>query len=119
MKQTNDKCPHCGEDHEAPFSNEVVSLARRIFELPSGPERAQLVMELAEKYAEESDWSNLNLPEELHTLMEDYVQAKAHLSGTSFRLGRFLLRGIGAFLEHAHPPEKSGEGKKADPNPLN
>jgi hypothetical protein len=94
---SDEKCNDCGKVHEAPFTEEVLALGRKILGLGPGEERNTLLMELADLFAADSDWANLQLPEELHSLMEEYLQAKAQVAAASFRLGRFLLRGIGAW----------------------
>lgn len=96
----SEKCVTCGKDHEAPFSEGVLVLARQIFQLPPGDQRNMLVMELVDLYSEDSDWANLHLPEEMHSLMEDYLQAKAHVASAGFRLGRYLLRAVGSYEQH-------------------
>ena len=95
-----EKCPTCGKDHDAPFDAEVLALSRKIFEMPPGDARNILVMELVDLYSDDSDWSNLHLPEELHALMEEYLQVKAAMAATGFRLGRYLLRAIGNYEQH-------------------
>jgi hypothetical protein len=93
----NEKSPDCGKVHDEPFSKEVLTLGRKILEMSPSEERQTLLMELADLFAADSDWANLQLPEELHSLMEEYLQAKAQVAASSFRLGRYLLRGIGAW----------------------
>jgi len=109
-----------GKSPESPFTDEVRSLALRIFQLEPGEERNTLVMELADLYASQGDWSDLGIPEDLHSLMEEYLQTKAETGSAAFRLGRFVLRAVGAWEQRqaamnqaAAPPDAGGAGKKA------
>lgn len=96
----NDPCPGCGHVHAAPFSAAFQALAARLDTITTPEERTAFLAELADLFANEADWSDETLPEELHTLVEDYLQLKAETAAASFRLGRYLLRFHGAYQRH-------------------
>ena len=117
---TAEVCQKCGKEHDAPFSVEVFSLARRILELGSDGERHALLMELVDLYSDEIDCADLSLPEELHCMLEDYLRAKTEVAASAFRLGRYLLRAVGAYDHHRNAlneempdPDKKPSVKKA------
>lgn len=102
---SNEPCPGCGHVHSVPFSETVRALASRILESSSAEEKHSLMLELADSYAEEVDWTDLSLPEELHSLTEEHMKLKADSYAASMRLGRFLVRLVAAFESH----RKNGE----------
>jgi hypothetical protein len=104
----NDPCPGCGHVHEAPFSVEIRDIAAQLDAATQADERAALMIELADLYASDFDWTDDNLPEEMHGAVEDYLQLKAETSASAFRLGRLLMRLIGAYQRHI-------EGESSDP----
>jgi hypothetical protein len=107
-------CPSCGEEHESPFHPDVLSLARKINQLEAGEERNALMMELADLHADEGDWSDLAIPEDLHALMETYLQARLEASAAGFRLSRLLLRAVGAYDHHQSLTEERNPSEPPD-----
>ena len=105
----DEHCPGCGMSHSQPFDNDVFGLARRILSSKSVEERQALLCELADLYIDRVDWTDLSLPEELHVMVEDHLRAKTDVAGTSSRLGRLLLRLVGAYDQHARSDIQSEE----------
>ncbi len=103
---TVELCPHCGVEHDAPFSADVLALARRILRLEPSEERAQLLMELADQYTNAFDSTDLSLPEDLHAMAEAHLDAKAQAASVALRLGRFLLRAVGTYDSHREAGEE-------------
>jgi hypothetical protein len=64
-------------------------------------ERHELLTELSDLYADYGDWTDSSLPEELHSLVEQHMRAKAKALSASLRLGRFLLKSATAFERRA------------------
>lgn len=100
--------------HSQPFDNDVFGLARRILSSKSVEERQALLSELADLYIDRVDWTDLSLPEELHVMVEDHLRAKTDVAGTSSRLGRLLLRLVGAYDQHARGDVRSEEEEEED-----
>lgn len=96
----DEPCPGCGHVHEAPFSAEIRALAARLEATVDPDVRNTLMVELADQFANELDWTDDSLPEEMHATVEDYLQLKAETSASAFRLGRLLMRLIGAYQRH-------------------
>lgn len=96
----NEPCPGCGHHHDSPFSEEMRALAGRIEQSKNPEERHALMTEMADLYAESGDWTDINLPEELHGMLEDHMRAKAESFGASLRLSRLLVRMIASFERH-------------------
>ena len=86
--------------HGVPFSDTVRALTKKIFESSNSDEKHQLMLELADSYSEDADWTDLSLPEELHKYAEESMKLKADSYAASMRLGRLLVRLVSAFEAH-------------------
>lgn len=80
------RCPKC-----IPFSPDVMALHRRIQASQDGNERGELMLQLANRFADDYDASDENFTESFHSIVDNYHQQFLNYNQAGMRLGRVLL----------------------------
>ena len=106
-------CSSCGLSHAAPFSDELLALARQLASAGDTEERHHLMAALADMYADIADETDMNLPEELHVLCSEYLTKRTETAGAALQLGRLLVRLTDAYERHLN----STKTKNPSPSP--
>lgn len=105
-------CPDCGEDHDMLFSKRVIELYEQIVATTDAYERAELMMEMAEAFVEDTEDTDHHLGEDIHDILTEVIQTKVVSDRKQMALARILMRSLPAYvLEHAPPPEEDDTSK--------
>jgi hypothetical protein len=92
-------CPDCGDDHDMLFSNRVTEIYEAIVDMTDPDDRAELMLELAQVFVEDTDDTDQSLGEDVHDLLSDFIEQRMKFERSSMRLARVLMRTLPAYVE--------------------
>jgi len=88
-------CPACGEHHgTGPFTPEMMALFGKFSNCTETDERLCILQELGERFLDELDSTNADLPEWVHDMLEDVEQAWTAYHRMLLRVGRLVVRNL-------------------------
>jgi hypothetical protein len=97
---SQDRCAKC-----TPFSPDVLALYRRIQGTQDPAERGELVLQLANKFADEYDASDDGFTETFHAVVDNYHQSFLNYNQSGLRLGRVLMHVLENHIETDEPTD--------------
>lgn len=84
------------------FSKEVIALYHKIKDESDPSERAELMIEMAELFVEETDDTDPHLGEDVHDIVTEVIQSRIVADRKSMSLARVIMRSIPSYLsDHA------------------
>lgn len=94
-------CPDCGKNHPPNplFSEETVSLFKKIQESSDPQEKEQLTADLGRAFMEGVQPHDDDIPEEIHLLVEDATEAHLRYTCALLRVGRIIMRNLRVALD--------------------
>lgn len=116
MPTERELCPHCGQVHEQPFSDEVLDLFRKIRVTTDEEERGSLIMQLVAEFVDDFDTTDENMADHLHDLVDDFVGTRIEHQQAALTLGRVLLRSIQQYTRAEAERMKKPSKKAPGPN---
>lgn len=107
MTSERELCPHCNELHERMFSDKVLAIYEQIRQQTNDTERGNLLMALVSEFVGDFNNTNEELSDDLHDLVDEFVQSRLHYQQNTIRLGRVLLRNMQCYGHQEARPQKT------------
>jgi hypothetical protein len=81
------------------YSNAVLHLCQRIKDAKTPGERAELMLQLANRFYKEHDPTDAKLNDDYHEFFEDYEQARMNFQQAALRLARLAMSEVDEAFE--------------------
>ena len=98
MTTKTEPCPHCSAD--APFSGKVVDIYRQLQATPDPDERGELLLKMAQSFADDYDPADEQFAENFHGAVDGYHQAFLVYNQQALKLGRILTQVLNEHFSH-------------------